>query len=66
MQNLRIIGDPKTLEKLRCEYEAMLTVLTARVMVAKDLQDWVTIQAQTRAITRLAKSAVYEAARIKK
>jgi hypothetical protein len=66
MQQLKIRGSQETLEKFRCEYEAMLTVLTARIASAQDLEDWETIRSQTKSLTLIAKRGVYEAGLLRK
>lgn len=58
---MRLIGDEKKLEKIRCEFEAMLTVLTARIMVAKDEKDWETIHKQSMTLVRVARRGFFEA-----
>ncbi len=52
------------LERIRCEYEAMLAVLSARISCAQDLDDWMTIESQTSDLGKIARRGMLEARRV--
>jgi hypothetical protein len=57
---MRLIRNDEKVEQLRCEFEAMLTVLTARIASAQDVEDWTTIRTQAMQLARIANKASFE------
>jgi hypothetical protein len=51
------------LERIRSEFESLLTVLVARASCAKDQDDWKTIVEQTKELAALSRRGALEAGR---